>query len=384
MLLRDGKIGCPKGLAFGIGFCLLLMAPLAFAATNINVSADRQTYDEATGRTVFRGNVNVKTPDMRIQAQEGALEMGTEGGPGSAVFTKRPTAIRSNAGGSDDRIEADTIRLLLKENTFRAEGNVVSYLASASSGGPAMTIRSQSQQFQGDSKNFSAAGNVQVNFKEMRASSSRVMMKMGPNGQPDRIVFAGGARLIQGPSTISAEQITIMAGSENLIAERNTTTRVDLAPRPGAPATNIVIRADYQQYDKASDTMLASGKVRIQYEDYLAAGPKATFKLKDNSVDKIYLSGRPTIDEKDRQVTADSITISTVPKRFDAVGRVQTRLRQQEGAGSSQTASADTPAKARPAGKNKSSSPKSAATVSPRPAVNKPKPVVIYAEEDEM
>jgi lipopolysaccharide export system protein LptA len=371
-------------LAFGIGFCLLLMAPLAFAATNINVSADRQTYDEATGRTVFRGNVNVKTPDMRIQAQEGALEMGTEGGPGSAVFTKRPTAIRSNAGGSDDRIEADTIRLLLKENTFRAEGNVVSYLASASSGGPAMTIRSQSQQFQGDSKNFSAAGNVQVNFKEMRASSSRVMMKMGPNGQPDRIVFAGGARLIQGPSTISAEQITIMAGSENLIAERNTTTRVDLAPRPGAPATNIVIRADYQQYDKASDTMLASGKVRIQYEDYLAAGPKATFKLKDNSVDKIYLSGRPTIDEKDRQVTADSITISTVPKRFDAVGRVQTRLRQQEGAGSSQTASADTPAKARPAGKNKSSSPKSAATVSPRPAVNKPKPVVIYAEEDEM
>jgi lipopolysaccharide export system protein LptA len=85
----------------------------------------------------------------------------------------------------------------------------------------------------------------------------------------------------------------------------------------------VLIKSDYQQYDKAADTMIASGNVHIEYQDYIADGPKATFKLNHGALDQIVLLGRSTIIDKDRTVTGDRIVITTNPKHFDAYGNVK-------------------------------------------------------------
>jgi lipopolysaccharide export system protein LptA len=102
-----------------------------------------------------------------------------------------------------------------------------------------------------------------------------------------------------------------------------------LQSQSNGPA-NIVITSDYQQYDKVSDMMIASGNVKIIYGDYIAVGPKATFRLKDQDVDQIFLTGRPTITEPGRTITADKITISTHPKNFDAVGNVKVNFQARQ------------------------------------------------------
>jgi lipopolysaccharide export system protein LptA len=140
------------------------------------------------------------------------------------------------------------------------------------------------------------------------------------------VVFSGGARAEQEQSEIVSEKLTIMVGSGNLLAENNVKTNVKTeSTSPDSPG-RVFIDSDFQQYDKASDTMLASGNVRIRYGDYRAAGPKATFKMKGGGVDKIFITGRANIITNGRQVEADKIVITTSPKHFDAVGNVKSKF----------------------------------------------------------
>jgi lipopolysaccharide export system protein LptA len=162
---------------------------------------------------------------------------------------------------------------------------------------------------------------------------------MKENGKAERVIFSGNAQIKQENSIINGDRITIMVESGNLMAENHVTTNVTLkdkpeavaSAKPGVPVSSqprkVIITSDYQQYEKSSDTMIASGNVKIIYDDYVAVGPKATFKLKGNDLDRIFLTGRPTITETGRVITADKITITTNPKNFDAVGNVKVNFK---------------------------------------------------------
>jgi len=213
-------------------------------------------------------------------------------------------------------------------------------------------IRSDVQEFDNKNRVVSASGNVHVDYKGSQATSALANVRMKEGGKADRAIFTGNARIKQENSEILGDRITVMVDSGNLIAEHNVRTRVDLKNQnatpaatevkqgvtagAAAPATNpdqptkVFITSDYQQYDKASDMMIASGNVKILYGDYVAVGPKATFKLKGNDLDKIYLTGRPTITDNGRTVTGDRITITTNPKNFDAIGNVKVNFKANQ------------------------------------------------------
>ncbi len=60
-------------------------------------------------------------------------------------------------------------------------------------------------------------------------------------------------------------------------------------------STKVAIWADYQQYDKKSNTLMTSGNVKIAYKNYIASGPKATFlpdKEGDSKPNHIVFYGR--------------------------------------------------------------------------------------------
>jgi lipopolysaccharide export system protein LptA len=228
----------------------------------------------------------------------------------------------------EDTLQGDIIRIYLRENALSAEGNTVTYVTTVAS--DPFTIRADTQQFDNTTKNVVARGAVVVNYKETKAFSPRAILQVGPSGKAEKVVFSGGARIEKDNSQITGEKVTVMVGTGNMIAEQNVKTQVDLKDPKGGSPTRVLIDSDYQQYDKASETVLASGNVRIVYDTYIATGPKATFKMKDGTVEQIFLTGRPSIIENDRKIVADKITITTNPKHFDAFGNVKTQFQAQK------------------------------------------------------
>jgi lipopolysaccharide export system protein LptA len=319
-------------LAFITTLSPLVLASAATSAispdTNtIHMTADKQSYNLEKKKYVLNGRVAVTYQDMRITGPQAEVEMDQAGKPQIAHFTKRPLFKRLKPQVGEDTVVGDIIDLYLGDDRYAAQGSVVSHITTVAA--DPFLIRSDAQEFDNKNKVVSASGNVHVDYKGSQASSPLANVRMKDNGKADRVIFSGGARIIQETSEINGEKITVMVDSGNLIAERNVHTRVDLQQQKAKPddPDKVFITSDYQQYDKASDIMIASGNVHIIYGDYVADGPKATFKLKDKDLDRIFLTGRPTITETGRTITADKITITTNPKNFDAVGNVKVNFK---------------------------------------------------------
>jgi lipopolysaccharide export system protein LptA len=319
-------------------------------ADNIRMSADKQSYNMEKKTYSLSGHVNVSYQEMRIIGTTAEVSMDSAGKPQVANFFNRPMFKRVKPQVGEDQVVGDIIKVYLNDDRYGAEGNVDSHIVTVAA--DPFHIRSDVQEFDNKNKVVSASGNVHVDYKGSQASSALANVRMKESGKADRAIFTGGARIKQENSEIFGDRITVMVDSGNLIAEHNVKTRVDLknqAPlnptevKPGvtagaaAPATTpvdqpdkVFISSDYQQYDKASDMMIASGNVKILYGDYIAIGPKATFKLKGNDLDRIFLTGRPTITDNGRTVTGDRITITTNPKNFDAVGNVKVNFKANQ------------------------------------------------------
>ena len=292
-------------------------------ASDINIQADQQIFDAATSRTTFKGKVNVRYKDMRINGSQAVVDMSPTGEPQVANFLNRPKAKKITPGGKEDVLDADIIRIYLTSNAMRAEGNVISYVTSVAA--DPFTIRSDVQQYDSNTKNVAASGGVVVNYQKTVANSPHALLTTGPDGKADKITFLGGARLRNADGDVNAEKITLTVANNNMVAEKNVVTNSLVKSEDGSPS-KVRILSDFQQYDKASGTMLASGNAIIYYQNYVARGPKATFKLKNSQVDKITFTGRASITEDARTVTADTIVITMKPKRFDAYGNVKTRF----------------------------------------------------------
>ena len=255
------------------------------AADNIRMSADRQSYNLEQKRYKLNGHVVVSYQDMRITGSSAEVEMDAAGKPQVANFFNRPMFKRIKPQVGQDEVVGDLIKVYLNEDRYGAEGNVVSHIATVAA--DPFHIRSDVQEFDNKNKVVSASGNVHVDYKGSQATSSLANVRMKESGKADRAIFTGGARIKQENSEIWGDKITVMVDSGNLIAEHNVKTRVDLknqntpvnAPltstvKPGVAAgaaapvsastdqpDKVFITSDYQQYDKASDVMIASGNV---------------------------------------------------------------------------------------------------------------------------
>jgi lipopolysaccharide export system protein LptA len=309
-----------------------LLGPSASSAiapdpNTIRITADKQNYNIEKKRYTLSGRVTVAYQDIRITGPRAEMEMDANGKPEVAHFFERPMFRRVKPNVGEDSIIGDKLKLFINEERYGAIGNVESHMATVAA--DPFTIRSDVQEFDNKNKVVSASGNVQVDYQGSQAWSQLANVRMKDDGKAERVIFSGGAKIKKQTSEILGDKITVMVDSGNLIAENHVNTRVNLEGKNDGP-DRVFITSDYQQYDKSSDMMIASGNVKIVYGDYVAIGPKATFKLKGNDLDRILLSGRGTITENGRTITADKITITTNPKNFDAVGNVKVNFKTSQ------------------------------------------------------
>jgi lipopolysaccharide export system protein LptA len=363
-------------------------SPVLPDASVIHMTADKQSYNLEQKKYSLTGRVNVSYQNMRITGSHADIEMDTSGKPQVARFTNRPLFKMIKPKVGEDTVTGDRINVYINDDRYAAQGSVQSHITTVAA--DPFYIRSDIQEFDHKNQVVSASGNVHVDYKGSKASSTLANVRMRDNGRAERVIFSGGAHIHKEASEINGEKITIMVDSGNLIAERNVHTRVDLPKQPATASTlgttiasaapkstaatdpdRVFLSSDYQQYDKISDTILASGHVRIIYGDYVAVGPKATFKLKNKDLDRILLTGRATITETGRTITADRIVITTHPRNFDAAGNVKVNFKTTQGAATG-ARPATTGAKKAPVKPATGAKPTAAGTVKPATPSTKP------------
>jgi lipopolysaccharide export system protein LptA len=339
-----------------VGLGLLLSLGIVLSHVNadddkrIHVSSERQMYEPYGGHSLFEGNVTVAMTGTEVTGSHADIMMDAQGKPDNAVFTNHFEMVRANSG-SKETIAADTLHLGLKDGNLLAEGAVVTQIKGDAKNGD-FSIQSDSQSFDQDKKLMRAEGHVAVKNGDMTAESPEALVFMGPSGAAQKVVFSQGVHLIQGDQEMSAEVITIDIDSGNIYCERNVESTMMGKDAQGKP-TKVKISSYLQALDKASGTMIANGNTVVHYDDYLATGPKAVFYKSNNELDHIVLTGRAQIEETDRRVTGDVVTIIVSPRQFVAKGNVTTFIKtkeQQTASSSSSTSSrskgnAKTPAK---------------------------------------
>jgi lipopolysaccharide export system protein LptA len=306
-------------------------ATLPAGTGSMKITADQQSYDLENKRYDLSGHVHVLYKDMHISGSKAKVEMDAKGQPQLARFFNRPLFKRLQTKGQDT-VVGDTILVYLTQDRYAAQGTVQSHVNTIAA--DPFYIRSDVQEFDNLHHVVAASGNVLVDYKDSKVSSNLANVRMTDAGKAERVIFSGGAHIQQPTTDVRGEKITIMVDSGNMLAESKVHTRVDLKNRaqPTDPP-QVFLSSDYQQYDKASQTILASGNVKILYGTYYAVAPKATFKLKNNELDRMILTGRGTITEKDRVVTGNVITITTHPRNFDAQGDVKVNFKTNPAAG---------------------------------------------------
>ncbi len=294
-------------------------------ASNVLIEADKQDYDSKKNLMTFEGNVKVDYENITVKSPKAFIRTSKDGKPEQATFMPNATAIKDK-GKLKSQVQAEVIKLSLLEKRIRAIGSTKSVVFENKI--PLVSIKARDQIFDTTTNMIIASGDVKIDYSDIRTESEYAQVTIDKDGNPRQVTLKAKAKLFQDRNVISAKSFIYNVQSEELIAQGAVHTQRTLEDN-----TNVSVWADTQDYDKAANTLMASGNVKIDYKDYTATGPKAMFlpeKDKTNP-NRIIFIGRAKINESDRMVEADKIEITIEPKSFKAEGNVKTKIKSIKG-----------------------------------------------------
>jgi lipopolysaccharide export system protein LptA len=292
----------------------------------IIIEADQQGIDLSTNVSEFNGNVVVSSGDTRIKAPRGRVMMDANAKPEKARFEGGVVVSKGK-----DTINAPTLIFDFKQQAFTATGGVVTKVQPEGQASP-VVIKSPTQQYLQSRSQMLASGGVTVNAQDATATAGTALLVLGAGNSAERITFEGNAHIVQKDADIVGQKIILMPEANIFMAEGNAVSKIKQEGKPKP----IMLRSEFQQLDRNKGMMTASGNVDLDFENYKARGPKATFYLTPGDkteLKRAVFSGRPTMNEgTEKEVTADVIEVTTNPTHFDARGRVKTRIVQKKSA----------------------------------------------------
>lgn len=293
------------------------------AQQNMTIESDRQAFGTSSDKTIFDGNVKVLANGVKITGDKAVVTMDNNGNPSLATITGSPKAV-TVTGENKKEVTARIFKVSLLDNLAKAEGNVKSIVFEGKN--PVVTITSEYQDFNKDSGIINASTNVKINYNDVSTISDKARITIGDGGKPKFVKLVGNATLKQGSSIIKAADFDYNPVTDELVATGSSYSQTLLDD-----GTTAHVWSNIQQFAKSKNSLIASGNVKIHYQNYIATGPKAVF-LPDASgkMNKILLRGNSTIKEDSRQVSASKIEITINPKNFVAEGGVKTKFVQAQ------------------------------------------------------
>lgn len=290
-------------------------------ASDLVIQSKTQSFSDKDNKMKAEGDVSVSIDDVKVLGEKADVTINKDNKMDTATFYDKPYAYEIK-GNKKREVKANILKVSLINKVIKAEGMTQTTVFDGKE--PTVIITADSQEYDTKANLMKANGSVIIHYKELETFSSRAIIKTNKDGDLQRIDLIGAARIKDGKHLALADHFIYNMTSNELISIGHTTSNATLED-----GSKLILKADYQQYDKKSNTFLGSGDVKIWFKDYYAQGPKVTFfpDKKTNKPNEIYFTGRSSITEDIKTIYADKIKIILKPKNFYAEGNTKTVIR---------------------------------------------------------
>lgn len=299
---------------------ILLTSGCAIAST-LTVESDKQEFKDAESKIYLEGDVKIQTGDVNVLSPRAVVEIDKKNNKVNNVEFKDNAYSYQMKDGKKHEIKAQILKMSLLNKAFSAEGKTLSSITEK--GKPLVIVTADKQEYNKHTSVMKATGNVNILYKNVETLSKEAIVNLNENNDVKRIQLIGNAKLSQDNSKINADRLDYDNTKQEAIAVGNVYTDIITEDKQ-----NIKVWSNYQAFDKKNNVVTASGSTKIQYEDYIATGPKVIV-VPDKTTKKLneaIFIGRAKIETKGRTIEADRITITMNPKDFKAEGNVKSVL----------------------------------------------------------
>ena len=300
---------------------VILTAGIAVNASDLVIDSKTQSYAESENKIKFQGDVKVSIDDLRVEGQTADVNMTQDKQLDTATFYDKPYAYEVKKNKKRE-VKANILKVSLITKVIKAEGDTQSIVYDGKT--PIVIINADSQEYDTKSGVMDADGTVTIQYKDIETYSNHATVKTDKNGDLKNITLIGNAMVKEKNNESFADKFVYDPATENLVATGNTTSKATMEG-----GDKLVLKSNYQEYNKKKNTYNASGNVHVWYQDYFAVGPKITF-YPDKTTGKpneIYFTGRSSITQGVRTIYADKIRMTLEPKDFQATGNTRTVIK---------------------------------------------------------
>ena len=300
---------------------VILTAGIAVNASDLVIDSKTQSYAESENKIKFQGDVKVSIDDLRVEGQTADVNMTQDKQLDTATFYDKPYAYEVKKNKKRE-VKANILKVSLITKVIKAEGDTQSIVYDGKT--PIVIINADSQEYDTKSGVMDADGTVTIQYKDIETYSNHATVKTDKNGDLKNITLIGNAMVKEKNNESFADKFVYDPATEILVATGNTTSKATMEG-----GDKLVLKSNYQEYNKKKNTYNASGNVHVWYQDYYAVGPKITF-YPDKTTGKpneIYFTGRSSITQGVRTIYADKIRMTLEPKDFQATGNTRTVIK---------------------------------------------------------
>lgn len=300
---------------------LILLVGLSATASDLVIQSKTQTFSEKDNKIKAEGDVKVTIDQATVVGDKADVTVTKDNKLDTATFYDKPYGYEIK-GNKKREIKANILKVSLINKVIKAEG--LSQTTVFDGKEPIVIITADNQEYDTKSNVMKANGSVIIHYKEIETFSNQAIIKTNKGGDLQRIDLIGTARVKQEKHLATADHFIYNLANDELIAMGHANSNAVLDD-----GSRLILKSNYQEYNKKSNTFLGSGNVNIWFKDYYAQGPKVTFypDKKTNKPNEIYFTGRSSITQDIKTIYADKIKIILKPKNFYAEGNTKTVIK---------------------------------------------------------
>lgn len=304
-----------------ISFLLLITS----SVLAITIESKKQEIQLDNNKGYFTGDVKVQVGDVKVTSPRAELDLEpATKKPSLATFFDKPYAFQIKENKKHE-IKADIIKVSLIKKVIIAKGASQTNVLEDKK--PTIIITADTQEYDTNTNLMKATGNVVVNYEDMVATADSAYALLDKKGDVHNIKLQSRATIKHDKSIIKGDSIQYSKLRQDIIVAGNTLS--DITFETGE---RVIVKARNQQYDRKGNSIIASGAVHIDYDEYKTDGPKAIMTMNSqNKPEKITFVGRSKIVQNNsNSVEADRIIMTVKPKTFTAEGNVKTNIEQEK------------------------------------------------------
>lgn len=304
-----------------ISLLVICLGAIGVIAEDLIIDSKTQTFSESDNKIKFNGDVKVKFGDIHLLGDKADVSV-KNSKLDTATFYDKPYAyeVKNN---KKREVKANILKFSLLNKVIKAEGDTQTIITEGKT--PVAVINADVQEYDVKANVMTAYGSVSIKYKDINAYTDKAIIHTSSHGDLKRIDLVGRAKIDQSKHHATANHFIYDTDNEEMTAIGNATTSTILDN-----GKEFVLKANYQQYNKKQGIFIGNGNVRAWYDTYFAKGPKVVCypDKVTNKPNEVFMIGRSTIKENEKEITADKIKVIIEPKNFMAEGNVRTIIHQ--------------------------------------------------------